>query len=205
MDQLQPNQHLPHTKITICKGNNLGNCVPCASVLTVARLCFLLRYGIDILHPSERLISAAKIDKHTLINPYFAKPPSSDVYLIPELIYILPISQDLLYPLSLADTFMPRFERSTLLHSVGYCYVSQACREDSEVQASSAILSELLDEATTLFPQSTYERLEFLGMLIAVPVCATCLTHGLTFYGTCQGIRFLVSSLRLMPWLEIHH
>jgi hypothetical protein len=132
----------------------------------------LLRYGIDILHPSERLISATKIDKHTLTNPYFAKPPSSDVHLIPELVHVLPIPQDLLYLLSLADTFMPRFERSSLLQSVGCRYVSQACRKDSKVQASCAILSELLDEATTLFPRSTYERLEFLGMLTTVR--ATC-------------------------------
>lgn len=82
--------------------------------------------------------------------------------------------RDMLYAFSMADQFMPELERMSLLRSLSHFQLHEQgifvreCSQRSrliDVSKLSDLLANLLNEATTIFPSSKYERLEFLGTL----------------------------------------
>ena len=109
----------------------------------------------------------------------------SHVHLIPEFVEILPVPLPLLFVMSLVPYFMPVLEREVDLCCIAHRLL--LCALDAEDGSHSGTtkyqntngsndnvatpnsskpqvpLVALLREATTLFPASTYDRLEFLG------------------------------------------
>ena len=121
------------------------------------------KYSIILQYPQETLIAAKRLLSHADHDFLLAKDAGHPIsHLIPELIHVLPMPRNLIYLARQIGGFMPLIEREIQL-----VFASEAIQGLSnkalETSASSASLVPLLREATTLFPESMYQRLEFLG------------------------------------------
>jgi hypothetical protein len=131
-----------------------------------------------------------KVDKHSDFNPCHRPSATigSPVFLIPELVYTMPIPRDFLYAASMADKFMPALERKIVLQAFAQFVLSKDstlhpepdCVPSSPSQNTGTsfslvmLLVDLVDQATTTFPPTSTpqqqqqqpnrrQRLEFLG------------------------------------------
>jgi hypothetical protein len=136
------------------------------------------RHKIRVVHPTINLIEAhlaTKISDHNRLeveSPTKATP----VFLMPELIQILPMPRDFLFVIGSAEKFMMPLEIVIHEHCKVHQWkkvvaqigslVLQESAHSSSTDESDRIEPSLVDsirEATTVFPTSRFERLEFLG------------------------------------------
>jgi dsRNA-specific ribonuclease len=144
---------------------------------------YLKKHGITLCFPREKVLNALPVEKqasHDMLNGMVSEQDSA-VHLVPELVSLFPIPRDFLYSVGgLAGVFMPEIERaitvswysSTILQLSSDGASSQDGRsfmkQGTSVSKGRWIkyhceLSDSLSEATSLFPVSRYEGLEFLG------------------------------------------
>ena len=140
------------------------------------------KYGIPIRYTNEELIPTQNVKKHADFDLWTAhsnegEEPPHTIFIIPELVKVHPLKRNVLYLASRANSFLPSLERK--LHLL---YLLQTLQNlSSHVQSRmppkhyttythSFILPDLdrsvlslLNEATSLSPCITYQRLEFIG------------------------------------------
>jgi hypothetical protein len=142
------------------------------------------RFGIVIQHPKQKLIVARKheVRKQSDFNPMdkVSRCNGARIFLVPELVEVLPIPRHLLYTLGHADRFMPGLERQISLafnsqrrHKMAsktrflFPLIGSQKVFDTRVPLQFAHrkrnMLEYLEEATALFPNLTYQLMEFLG------------------------------------------
>lgn len=145
---------------------------------------YLKNYGTRLHRPNERLLPTSYVKKHANEDILRAPSDAATVKIPPELVYILPCPRDILYMCGQhMDKIMLPLQRAiTLLHvedrlqklkdknCMKATAVSGARKPTAPVSSlllsnlnEGKPLSTLLDEATRLFPQVMYQRLEFLG------------------------------------------
>lgn len=114
------------------------------------------------------------------------------VYLIPELTTFLALPRDFILVVDQAKRFMPEVERSLELFGIAFKFVQtfrSPCCTNLTSQAFTRFVR-LIEEATTLEPQATYERLEFLGDAV--------LSYILALQGISQNSSLRFSNRELM-------
>lgn len=127
--------------------------------------------GLHVRFLDQELIESVSVTSMVNCNP-FLRPNidienESTVHLIPEFMEVLPIPLDFLFIIALEEKFMKHIERKLFISSCTYNML-QSFRTTSSttVEWRPYVFGgfvNLLDEATTLYPCKTYERLEFLG------------------------------------------
>jgi dsRNA-specific ribonuclease len=146
---------------------------------------FRTRFNTILKHPSIHLLSAHPANKLSDFNPLTSKKGEQlslelapRQTLIPELVHILPMPRDFLFVVGSAEKFMIPLEAS-ISHSIKARNLMEATTSigqsvlgfpDGSARTTSeqtpiclSTFTKSLAEATTIFPTSRYERLEFLG------------------------------------------
>ena len=126
---------------------------------------FPSRFGLELRYPNEYLIAAYQVSKHAEHDPFEKNELQPEVlFLVPELVFCFAPPRDFVYVIHQAQKFMPELERKIDIRRLAFSMCEALM--DSPARAAGVnlnTLSSLLEEATSSYPTSRFERLEFLG------------------------------------------
>lgn len=129
-------------------------------------------HNIRLVHVNLNLLKAYVASKLSDMNRLEVELPANTrtMFLMPELVRILPIPRDFLFTVGSAEKYMMPLEIIINQHIKAQQLHKLACQIGSDVLLTTSPNSDadtsfvdLLMEATTVFPTSRFERLEFLG------------------------------------------
>eukprot|EP00934_Nitzschia_sp_Nitz4_P001424 Nitzschia sp. Nitz4//scaffold18_size181773//21860//25417//NITZ4_001897-RA/size181773-processed-gene-0.221-mRNA-1//-1//CDS//3329539957//1424//frame0 len=154
---------------------------------------FQERFELESRYPSFPLLATYPVRKLAQQSASVEEEVSIPYHLVPEFTSLLPMPRDFLHFVAHVDIFLPALERKAMLQAqiqeleqkIGVvssfsAFDTVVLDEENGIIQESAFLEEppliqLLDEATSLVPRKSYERLEFLGDKVVGYWAALCL------------------------------